>query len=284
MSQRIYQIPLEWKKKHSLPYLAVVLQNILSDEECDSVIRQSEKVGYEMALVNVGGGKQQKLTDVRNNDRCIIDDPEFAEVVWQRILSAIATDPNLSSSNKDGDELMLEYGLDRLGVFQHRGTWYSVGLNERLRILRYGPGTYFAPHYDGSYLRTGNDDDDERNGECSFATILLYLNDCPMNSGIGGTTNFICEYDETRKYQYYPKKGDVLLFQHHLLHEGAPLLQPSFSDYFDNEYVKPIKYVLRTDVMYSKKGPGNEYSKKPIKLANNKAPTIILPSSSSTTK
>ena len=39
----------------------------------------------------------------------------------------------------------------------------------RLRILRYDPGDFFKPHYDGSYRRD--------NGERSYITIQLYLNE-----------------------------------------------------------------------------------------------------------
>jgi len=39
----------------------------------------------------------------------------------------------------------------------------------RLRFLRYDPGEYFKPHFDGVYMRD--------NGERSCVTIQLYLNE-----------------------------------------------------------------------------------------------------------
>ena|SRR3990167_5196790 len=65
--------------------LAFVLYNIFSKEECDEWIRLTEEKGYEPALVNVGGGQQRLMTDVRNNMRCIIDDEVMANKLFERI-------------------------------------------------------------------------------------------------------------------------------------------------------------------------------------------------------
>ena len=44
-----------------------------------------------------------------------------------------------------------------------------MGLNERLRFLRYDPGQYFLQHPDGHFSRGRR--------ERSFITLLLYLNE-----------------------------------------------------------------------------------------------------------
>ena len=49
--------------------------------------------------------------------------------------------------------------------------WRLVGLNERLRFLRYDPGQYFLQHPDGDFRRGPR----ERPREISFITLLLYL-------------------------------------------------------------------------------------------------------------
>lgn len=41
------------------------------DTDGQGFINMTEKVGYVPALVNVGGGRQKLMPDVRNNDRCI---------------------------------------------------------------------------------------------------------------------------------------------------------------------------------------------------------------------
>ena len=133
--------------------LAFTLDNVLSVGECEDLIRETEARGYELALLNTGGGSQDLRTDVRNSKRCIVDCQERAGLIWERIKNHLPQ------------------------------TWQShpvVGLNERLRFLKYSPGEYFKPHYDGSYRRPDGK-------EISFVTIQLYLNE----GFEGGNTTFI---------------------------------------------------------------------------------------------
>lgn len=94
-----------------------------------------------------------------------------------------------------------------------------IGLNERFRFYRYEPGQRFAPHFDGAFER--------ENGERSEYSFLIYLNDDFQ----GGHTLF-------PHLDVNPVAGSVLAFQHLQLHEGAVIKSG-------------VKYVLRTDVMYS---------------------------------
>jgi prolyl 4-hydroxylase len=98
----------------------------------------------------------------------------------------------------------------------------AVGLNERFRFYRYAPGQFFRWHRDGAFVR----DADER----SRFTAMVYLND----DFEGGSTDFDLGDEEVR---VMPERGMVLLFEHRLRHQGAPI-------------VRGRKYVLRTDVMY----------------------------------
>ena len=139
------------------------------------------------------------MTDIRNNDRCIWDSPEEVDKIWNRIKNFIPKVWN-------GREVL--------------------GLNERLRFLRYEKGQYFAPHYDGTYMRD--------NGERSYITFQAYLND----GFEGGCTTFLNNNAKTPVYEVVPKKGSVLIFQHDMLHEGSELLSGR-------------KYSVRTDVMYA---------------------------------
>ena len=97
----------------------------------------------------------------------------------------------------------------------------AVGLNERFRFYRYEPGERFAPHYDGAFER--------ENGEKSEFTFLIYLND----DFVGGETRFF----QPGVFNVIPKAGNLLLFYHPQLHEGAVIESGT-------------KYVLRSDVMY----------------------------------
>lgn len=95
------------------------------------------------------------------------------------------------------------------------------GFNERFRFYRYTPGQRFRQHQDGSYIRNVN--------EWSEFTFLMYLND----NFTGGATKFL-------HHEVEPKAGNALLFKHERIHEGCVITAGT-------------KYVLRTDVMYSRK-------------------------------
>jgi len=99
------------------------------------------------------------------------------------------------------------------------GSWNPHGLNERLRFYRYTQGQYFKWHSDGPFIRSPR--------EVSLFTAMVYLNE----DFEGGTTDF--QFGPTVR----PQRGMLLLFEHSLVHQGAPVRSG-------------CKYVLRTDVMY----------------------------------
>ena len=164
-----------------------VIRNVLTKSECESLIKLSETAGYIDALVNIGGGYQQKLSSVRNCKRVMMDNKEMTNHLWERLKSFI---PN---------------------VFMNRN---KISFNERLRFLRYHKGEYFAPHHDGIYIR-----DDK--SEMSLISVLIYLNDDYK----GGTTNFLNYNDEKQKFAPKITQGMVLMFEHKIYHEGAMLLK-----------------------------------------------------------
>jgi hypothetical protein len=99
--------------------LAFILYNVFTPEECQEWIDLTEKRGYSPALLNYGR-LQVLVADVRNNDRCMIDDVDMAQKLFERIKSYIPKEWK---------------------------THQVVGLNERLRFLRYDPGQKFDSHY-----------------------------------------------------------------------------------------------------------------------------------------
>lgn len=149
-------------------------------------------MGFEPALINTNSG-QQRYADVRNNDRAFLDDAARASELWQRIANDV---PPIVEG------------------------WKAVGLNERMRFYRYDPGQRFKWHGDGCVRRA--------NGEQSFLTFMVYLND----DFTGGETAF-------RGLRVGPRKGMALLFCHWLKHMG-------------DEVRDGRKYVLRSDVMYAR--------------------------------
>ena len=114
----------------------------------------------------------------------------------------------------------------------------------------------------------------EWSAEQSFITVQVYLNE----GFEGGATRFAPEFEEygedeefccfddnigeevpapsaPRKlrqgFDVVPRTGSVLLFQHDCCHEGSLV-------------TRGRKYTIRSDVMYTAKGPGHEYSERPI--------------------
>jgi hypothetical protein len=174
--------------------------NVFTPTECEALIASAETKGFEVALVNVGGNMQIKDTDYRKSGRCIIDSHLFAQELLNRIQHILPS-------------TFMERKITRI--------------NERMRFLRYDQGDYFKPHYDGSYTTP---DGKHR----TLITVQIYLNE----GFIGGETTFL-DTDAGKDCRVIPTTGGILLFEHHLLHEGSTLLD-----------AKKRKYTIRCDVLY----------------------------------
>lgn len=170
------------------------IPDVLTPAECDELVAMTEAGGYGAAPINTMLGPELR-PDVRNNKRYMVDDPAMAKRIWEKVENRI---PPVV------------------------GGWRAAGLNERFRFYRYDIGEYFAPHLDGFFQRD--------NGECSYLTFMIYLND----DFEGGETVF-------NSISIKPRRGMALVFIHELLHEGAPV-------------IKGRKYVLRSDVMFNPLG------------------------------
>lgn len=55
-----------------------VINNFLTPNQCDEIIKFSEKKGFEEALVNIGNGMGMMNKDFRDCNRVMIDDFESA--------------------------------------------------------------------------------------------------------------------------------------------------------------------------------------------------------------
>ena len=117
-------------------------------------------------------------------------------------------------------------------VYQNKSL---VGLNSNIRFYRYGKSQRFGPHIDQSEI-------DQKNNCQSMFTVLFYLNDSSDSDLKGGETVFYTsDSSKSDTLVYKPVTGSVLIHghgEHCLTHEGAEV--------FDG-----LKYILRTDVMYS---------------------------------
>lgn len=225
---------------------AVLLDNVLSPQECETLIRAAEATspekGWERAMVNIGGGRQMLIEDNRNCGRIIWDSPEMVDRIWKRIEHV----PEVQEIKR----LENVPGIFGNGPAKWREVWRFTRPNERMRFLKYVGGEYFRPHCDGSYVTP---DGKER----SYFTMHLYLNDAGTVTEddlkgmsakerktavssvlVGGATTFHA-WDMKRKYDVMPKAGRILLFQHRdLIHSG-------------DDVVSGVKYTMRTDLMYT---------------------------------
>lgn len=137
------------KKIEIEPYLFLI-EDFLTNQECDDLILWSEEKGFEEAKVQVYG-KQIMLKQVRNNSRITFIDFELANKIWNKFLPFVVK----KFANNE-----------------------VVGLNEMFRFYKYENGQRFKKHIDGSYIRN--------EFESSYFTLLIYLND----DFEGGTTTF----------------------------------------------------------------------------------------------
>lgn len=165
--------------------------DFFSSEECDAYIEVTEKAGYRDAPITTSRGPQMR-PEIRNNTRVMIDDLARADELYKRV------------------ELYVPKTLE--------DCWSVCGLNERFRFYRYDVGQQFNWHYDGCFERD--------NGERSFLTFMVYLND----GFAGGETQF-------SHVDIEPQRGMALFFIHQIKHKGQSVSAGR-------------KYVLRSDVMY----------------------------------
>ena len=160
-------------------------------------------------MLNAGPGNQILATETRKSDRCMLDDEALAGAIFARVRHVIPK--------------------------THRGR-KVVGLNERLRFLRYRKGDYFVKHMDGTYVRP---DGHKCAGDISCLTFLLYLNE----EFSGGELEFewaAAGRDSRRHSDTHaitPTTGLVVVHDHDIVH-GAMLT------------TEGTRYAIRTDVMY----------------------------------
>ena len=173
---------------------ASVLDGVLCPAECAALIAETERRGYVAALLNMGGGAEAYHPDVRSNFRCIVDSPEFADTLFERVAHALPAGFALGAR--------------------------VVGFNERLRFLRYDPGETFKPHRDGVFERT----EGPLAGQFTLVTALLYLNE-----GYEGCFTTFYSDDGIKDrvgpagVAVAPRPGRLLLHDHNLLHSAPPL-------------------------------------------------------------
>ena len=187
-------------RREDLSVGAFILHDFISRNECERIVENSESMGFTDAAVNLGNGKSV----IRRQERCcgrVLLEVFDLSMLWERLK------PHLSHTS--------------IG----RNNYEPIGLNPRLRILKYTQGQYFRKHYDVGYNQ-------------SLMTLIIYLSDGCR----GGETNF---YKGSRCVDSVrPRTGSAILFFHDR-HPLSPLHEGS-------KVIRGEKYILRTDVYFRK--------------------------------
>ncbi|BGP57110.1 hypothetical protein JCM8202_000552 [Rhodotorula sphaerocarpa] len=202
---------------------AFLLTDVLSQDECQSILAHAEAVGFHPD--QPVDGDQSVLA---HNLYWLADVP-FLNTFCERFL-------HLCPRLIDGRRVR--------------------GINARFRVYRYVPGAIYRPHIDGAWPASGvdpktgeylYDSSPKDKPQWSRLTFLIYLND----SFDGGCTTFFLPSSRPSTLNAFPIKpsqGCALVFPHgdsrgSLLHEGSPVGQGG------------AKYVIRTEVLYDAYDP-----------------------------
>ena len=120
---------LGWE--HPLPRSlgsCVLIPGFLSPAECRELISAAEDRGFRSAELDYP-------PSYRNNDRQVLNDPDLAARLLQRLRDVAPND------------------IDSLLPEDISKSWTLSGINERLRLCRYLPGQQFHLHQDGVHHR-----------------------------------------------------------------------------------------------------------------------------------
>ncbi|KAK6086509.1 prolyl 4-hydroxylase [Seiridium cupressi] len=206
-------------KHPAVPNLSL-MKDVLSQDECKSIVATMETVGFlPDAPVRDDGAEASILA---HNVYWIVDQA-FHDSLWHRVKSFIPAEV---------------------------GGRKARGINRRFRVYRYVPGAEYRVHFDGAWPPSGVhpttgqylwDASPSNARQSSLFTFLVYLND---DFEGGETTFFTPSLVEgvMNAHPVRPMMGSIALFPHGesagaLLHEGTGVR-------------KGAKYIIRTDVEY----------------------------------
>jgi len=206
-------------KKELCKFNILQLDNILSEDECNNIIKNSAKIGF----------SESYNKDVRDADRLVCIDDKLNEILWNKIKDHIDIFKDIKP-----------YGFNTAGF-----EWSPLRINECFRISKYTNGSKgFNPHFDAQYCKS--------NLERSVLSVVIYLNEC-KEGGLtrfyksknnkmpisGMTVNEEIKYNKDYEtFDIKPVMGKCIIFPQTLLHAATN--------------VKGCKYVLRTDIIYKR--------------------------------
>ena len=194
-------VPLPVKLLPDSDLLCFVVPGAFSAARCEELLAPAVSTGF-------GAASTHYPTYYRNNERLVVDDEALAAQLFEAIRPVL---PPVLPDDEPG-----------------AASWHLLMLNTRLRFCRYAAGQYFHRHLDGVYHQSATVQ--------SRLTFMIYLNDATEFSG-GRTLFYRSKEDEAIWAEYQPVRGDLIVFDHRLWHEGEQLGSGE-------------KFVLRSDILY----------------------------------
>jgi prolyl 4-hydroxylase len=174
-----------------------VIDNLLSPEDCQSIIDVSQAQGLEHSTLHSGAtAKQTRDLSTRSSSNTWLprDTNALTERVYKQAAQLMGLDPELFQKFHDSSP-------------------HHHSLAESLQVVRYKKtGEEYSPHHDFVYPSINH-----RYQPTRFATLLVYLNDVPQ----GGETRFpraVNNYN-AEGLVVKPKVGRAVLF-YNLLEDG----------------------------------------------------------------
>lgn len=217
----------------------VVINNIISNEECNTLLQIYENNVNDKVQANVYGYRDELKTNHSGSDRLTLYSVELSELIYKRILPYI---PQIISGDTHKN-----LTVDDCSVL-----YKSVGVNPSFRYIAYGSGGMLVPHYDYPFK------DNVYDG-ITLYTVVLYL-----TSNTTGATRFFKDcnadipwqdrdisdmsYEDSMTFNKNLTEDDILvynvpvgcsiaIFPHGMLHDCS-------------EVIGEQKIIMRTDVMY----------------------------------
>jgi NAD+ synthetase len=221
---------------------AALLCDVLSPEVCDEFLRDG--VNWPWVPADVHGRAFVYNSEMRADDENIVVgsyratayDEEVARLLWHRLapfLPGFRTMNDFTPTDWNGHPV-----------------WRPVGINPMLRFIRYEKGGTLVPHYDAGF-----DFKDGRRHTLMSVVITL----TPPSQEAGGNTRFLVDHQRflplgERNYTDHDisapscdilvevpaKAGDVLVFDHRVLHDGSTW------------HGTAPRILLRTDIIYER--------------------------------
>jgi len=225
------------------------VDHFLTPTECKLLIGKGEKRGWQKSSVSGGGHGRTGNEDPVTNSFSVLQETEFADVLWDRIQKFLPE--NLAYMGKNIYFNSVTQGAE----------WKPHSIFNKLRLYKYNSGEVFPEHIDYKVKKDIINEDGSRTILQSFNTLIIYLNEdfekgttgyWPDHKGIH--CRFVRDVEKQHSKKDHqvvitPQTGKAVIQDQNILHEA---IAPE----------KGIKYILRTDIIYETNIPFNPKLKK----------------------